>query len=770
MKFSNGCWMNKEGFDFLHPAEVNDLKVTNNKAILYAPCRKINHRGDTLDGGLLTIELSAPIKDVVKVKVFHHKGAGNIGPHFEISEENLTPAIEDKENLLTFQSGDLKAQVNKENWALTFFHKEEKIALSDNRSIAYIVSDDKQAYMREQLSLDVGELIYGLGERFAPFVKNGQTVDIWNEDGGTGSEQAYKNVPFYVSNKGYGVLVNHPEKVSFEIGSEKVSKVQFSVEGEYLEYFIINGPTVKDVLANYTKLTGKPSLPPAWSFGLWLSTSFTTNYDEETVTSFVEGMDQRDIPVEVFHFDCFWMKEFEWSNFKWDDRMFPDPEGMLKRLKDRGLKICVWINPYIAQKSELFDEGMEKGYLVKRADGSVWQWDKWQAGMGLVDFTNPDACKWFQEKLEVLLDMGVDCFKTDFGERIPTDVVYFDKSNPQKMHNYYTQLYNQTVFELLERKFGRKEAVVFARSATVGGQKFPVHWGGDCWSNYSSMAETLRGGLSFSMSGFSYWSHDISGFEAGATPDLYKRWTQFGLLSSHSRYHGSGEYKVPWLYGEEAVEVSRYFAKLKLRLMPYLYRNACESSDFGIPMMRPMILEFHEDPTCQYLDQQYMLGDSLLVAPILNDKSIAKYYLPAGKWTNYITNEVVEGGKWIQEEHSYLTLPLMARENSIIAVGAVDQKASYDFAENVTFHLFELQDGKPAATDIYNTQGEKVSEVNAVKEGKLITVKAAGLNGQYHVFLRNIYNVQSVSNGSITETSEGTMITLANEYVEIEIA
>lgn len=196
-----------------------------------------------------------------------------------------------------------------------------------------------------------------------------------------------------------------------------------------MEYFIVGGKTLKDVLDNYTKLTGKPALPPAWSFGLWLTTSFTTDYDEATVNSFIEGMAERNIPLHVFHFDCFWMKEYEWCNFEWDADMFPDPVGMLRRLKERGLRICVWINSYIAQKSPLFQEGMENGYLVRTKDGSVWQWDKWQAGMGLVDFTNPDAVKWFKGHLKRLMDMGVDCFKTDFGERIPTDVVYFDGSD-----------------------------------------------------------------------------------------------------------------------------------------------------------------------------------------------------------------------------------------------------------------------------------------------------------------------------------------------------
>ena len=249
--------------------------------------------------------------------------------------------------------------------------------------------------------------------------------------------------------------------------------------------------------------------------------------------------------------------------------------------------------------------------------------------MGLVDFTNPDAVKWYQNKLKTLLDMGVDCFKTDFGERIPTEnVVYYDGSDPMKMHNYYTFLYNKCVYELLERKRGKGEAVLFARSATVGGQKFPVHWGGDCWSDYVSMEESLRGGLSLCMSGFGYWSHDIGGFEHTSTPDVYKRWAAFGLLSSHSRLHGSQSYRVPWVYDEEAVDVVRTFTKLKASLMPYLYRNAIYTSQTGIPMMRSMVLEFTDDRNTAYLDKQYMMGDSLLDAPIFNDKSIAQFYLP----------------------------------------------------------------------------------------------------------------------------------------------
>ncbi|HYQ84463.1 MAG TPA: alpha-xylosidase, partial [Rubrobacter sp.] len=348
--------------------------------------------------------------------------------------------------------------------------------------------------------------------------------EIWNADGGTSSEQAYKSVPFHISNRGYGVLVNDPGHVSYEIGSEAVERVQFSVPGEVLEYFVIAGPTPKDVLSRYAALTGLPALPPAWSFGLWLTTSFTTSYDEATVTSFVDGMAERGIPLSVFHFDCFWMREYQWCDFEWDPAVFPDPEGMIARLKDKGLRICVWINPYIGQKSALYEEGAREGYFVRTPDGDIWQWDKWQAGMALVDFTNPEATAWFQSKLKGLLDQGVDGFKTDFGERIPTDVVWHDGSDQERMHNYYTHLYNKAVFELLESERGQGEAVLFARSAAAGGQQYPVHWGGDCWSSFEAMAESLRGGLSLSLSGFGFWSHDIGGCEGTPDPAVFKRW------------------------------------------------------------------------------------------------------------------------------------------------------------------------------------------------------------------------------------------------------
>ncbi len=782
MKFSNGCWLQKEGCACFSPAQVYFSKIESDRVVLCAPTGRIGHRGDTLGGVNLTIEISAPWSEVLRVRTFHHMGRRERAPQFEIAEPQSGVLLtEETDTLLIMRSASLSVEVEKESGAFRFVRRNaqgaaEKLTASGWRDLAYMKTDWKgaaydrgsgDAYMREQLSLSVGELVYGLGERFSAFVKNGQSVDIWNEDGGTSTDQSYKNIPFYMTNRGYGVFVNHPERVSFEVATEAVTKVEFSVPGEELDYFLINGPTMKEVLMRYTDITGKPALPAPWTFGLWLSTSFTTNYDEETVSHFVDGMAERGIPLSVFHFDCFWMRDFHWCDFAWDSRVFPDPEGMLRRLKEKGLKICVWINSYVGQESPLFAEGAERGYFLKRPNGDVWQWDMWQPGLAIVDFTNPEACEWYAGKLEALLDLGVDCFKTDFGERIPTDVVYYDGSDPVKMHNYYTYLYNRTVYEVLRRKKGERDAILFARSATVGGQKFPVHWGGDCWSDYESMEESLRGGLSLTSSGFGFWSHDIGGFESTSTPDVYKRWCAFGLLSTHSRLHGSNSYRVPWNYDEESVEVVRHFARLKARLMPYLYRNAAETHETGIPMMRSMALEFMEDRNCAYLADQYMLGDSLLVAPIFNEEGIAEYYLPEGRWTSLADGEEKAGGRWYRERHGYLSIPLYVREGSIVALGARDDNAVYDYADGVTLKVYALRDGETAKTCVYDTEARKVLNVVVTRSGMCYR---AEVSGGSHVKLAFV-NAGVLKHADCSYETDGGSVVFAvpeNGTVEVE--
>ncbi|HVS53295.1 MAG TPA: alpha-xylosidase [Opitutaceae bacterium] len=761
MKFTDGNWLLQPGVHVHHPREAHDVTVERAALVVRAPTRPIRHRGDTLQGPLLTVQLSSPMADVIKVGITHLSGAPDRGPHIPL--ESLPPAevaITDTPELAALRSGSLQAGIRRgDEWELLFTAGDRTLTRSAAKGIGYVQREGQGSFVHEQLSLGVGECVYGLGERFTAFVKNGQVVDNWNKDGGTGSDQAYKSVPFYLTNRGYGVLVNETGPVSFEVASEKVSRVQFSVPGERLEYFVIYGPTPKEILRKLTALTGRPALPPAWSFGLWLTTSFTTTYDEATVTSFVEGMRTRDLPLHVFHFDCFWMREFEWCNFQWDARAFPDPAGFLKRLRDRGLKISVWINPYISQQSPLFAEAQREGYFLRKPNGDVWQSDLWQPGMAIVDFTNPGARKWFTAHLRRVIETGVDTFKTDFGERIPTDVVYHDGSDPVKMHNHYAVLYNETVFRLLEEIRGRGDAVVFARSTHASGQRLPVHWGGDCQSTFESMAESLRGGLSLGLCGFGFWSHDIGGFEGTPSAAVYKRWVAFGLLSSHSRLHGSSSYRVPWTYDDEACDVVRHFTKLKCRLMPYLFGAAVEAHRSGTPMMRAMLLEFPTDRACDTLDRQYMLGESMLVAPVLAEDGWVDYYLPEGRWTHWATGAVQVGGKWHRSQHDFLDLPLFARANSVIPVGAVENRPDYSLTEDITFRAYEIAEDATVARDVPTLRGASGVHFELRRRGGEFEAEVSGTAiGVWRVQLVGIPETGTIVGGTLRPDRAGVIL------------
>lgn len=603
MKFTNGYWMIRDGVDALYAREAYELAAdaTTESLNVLAPTSVVRGRYDTLNLPTFNVDITTPAEGVIRVCAEHWQGATEY-PGFPLNADE--PGNRDYVTVQANGNGDGEVGVNGADvtlttggltvkvvkgapWNLTFIGEDGKVLTesagkslgrfklgAESNVTAQPVSefgvtmdgsarDESDVFIAIQLHLSVGEDVYGLGERFGAYVKNGQSVDIWNEDGGTASEQGYKDIPFYMTSNGYGVLVNNRGHVSFEIGSENT---------------------------------------------------------EATINSFIDGMAERDIPLAAFHYDCYWMREFHWCDFEWDKRFFGDIESTLKRLHE------------------------DKGYLVRKPNGEVWQTDFWQAGMGLVDFTNPAAREWFKDKVKALLNQGADAIKIDFGERIPRDVVWYDGSPKLSMHNWYTQLYNQAVFEAIEETYGKGNACLYARSATVGGQQQPVHWGGDCESTFNGMAQSLRAGLSLTSSGFGFWSHGIGGFE-GAFPDpaVYKRWVAFGMLGSHSRLHGSTVYRVPWLFDEEdekngvalvpgqtAVDVVREFTKLKLELMPYVYQLGLQPHVNGTPVMRSMFVEFPDDPACRTLDRQYMFGPSMLVAPVFTYSGEVSYRFRCG--------------------------------------------------------------------------------------------------------------------------------------------
>lgn len=723
MKFTDGMWLTREGYT-LHWAEnLERYTVKDDREISVLLTKRQNHVGDSLNTYSITGNIQSPAEGVIATKFTHWDGEDDNGPFFEINrQEPHVDVIDDpKRSDLRLSSGPLSLSMRTSPNDFGFAYSGPSLAAVPSaghltghsfRSVGFVSSRltdayaphdgqfvDRKNYMLIELDLSVHEKIYGLGERFGPFVKNGQTVDLWNEDGGTSSEQTYKNIPFFISSRGYGVFINHPGRVMLEVQSERTTRVNVAVEGESLEYMIIAGPSPKEILNRYTRLTGRPPLPPAWSYGLWLTTSFQTDYSESNVTSFLDGLEERDIPLSAFHLDALWMKTFQWCDFQFDDQWFPDPGAYIARLKARGLRLCVWMNPFVAQASPLFAEGKAGGYFIMRAGTrrpTVFQWDQWQPGTAVVDFTNPAACAWFSAHLHRLMDAGVDSFKTDFGERIPfhpSKVQYHDGSDPVRMHNYYSLLYNKCVWECVRSHPSRTAAldaggrpenpVLFARSATAGGQAFPVHWGGDCESTFPALAETIRGGLSLALSGFGFWAHDIGGFEGLPDPALYKRWVQFGLLSSHSRLHGSSSYRVPWMFedkhpGEDewCSRVLREAVRRKAALMPYLLRQGLEAHQRGTPVMRPLLLEFPDDVNAWNVDTQYMLGSDLMVAPVLDASGWVQFYVPrttraggeGARWRWWFdTSKTYEEGQWYTETHDFTTLPLLIRPGAVIS-------------------------------------------------------------------------------------------------------
>ncbi|KAI1434777.1 glycoside hydrolase family 31 protein [Xylaria sp. CBS 124048] len=751
MKFRDGMWLTAEGMWVEYAEEVYSITQTEKGLSLLCPTRKILGKGDTLNRSTLTMDIEAAHEGIISVETTHWAGAAVKGPHFDLFPDKrpqIDPKVSKGNKGITLSSGPISATIHPDRHTFDIcFHSTDgakSLTALPGRSVGLAYNPapsnpmqtgdmrDLKHYIFTQTTLSVGESIHGLGERFGAFNKVGQSISLWNADGGTSSDQAYKNVSFWLSSRGYGIFIDNTGKVDLEIGSERCSRVQTSVEGQRLKWYIIYGPTPKEVLRRYTILTGRASMLPSWSFGLWLSTSFTTDYNEATVNSFLEGMRKRNIQVDVFHYDCFWMKAFTWTDFVFDSERFPDPKAQISRLKESGLvkKVCVWINPYIAQHGAAFKTAAEKGYLLKRKNGDVWQWDLWQAGMGLVDFTNPDAAKWYVECLNRLFDQGVDCIKTDFGERIPSlDVEWFDKSvDAHKMHNYYAFLYNKIVYEALEARYGKYEAVLFARAACAGTQRFPLVWGGDCESTPEAMAESVRGGLGLGLCGFSFWSNDIGGFEGNPAPWIYKRWVAFGLLCSHSRLHGSNSYRVPWTIDnddESEESCSRTLAAwtaLKARLMPYLYAQAWDSVQNGWPLsLRAMCLEFPDDPTAWFLDRQFMIGESLLATPIFSESGEVEFYLPKGTWTSIFTSQVREGPGWFTEKHGFMTMPLYVRENTILVVGKKRSGAEgvvYEYTHDVEVHL--NQTGPSASTALVDNQGKFLGRLSVDQKGALV--------------------------------------------------
>jgi alpha-D-xyloside xylohydrolase len=538
-------------------------------------------------------------------------------------------------------------------------------------------SSDLSRSVAAVFSLSAGERLFGCGESFTRLDKRGQKVVLWaNDANGVQTERMYKPIPFLMSSRGYGLFVHTSAPATFDIGASFQGSNTLLLGDDALDLFVFLGRP-KEILDEYTALTGKAVMPPLWSFGLWMSR--ITYFSEEEVRGVARRLRENRIPSDVIHLDTGWF-ETDWRcDYRFSPTRFPDPGGMIADLKREGFRISLWQLPYFVPKNSLFSEIVEKGLAVRDGKGNLPYED------AVLDFSNARTVAWYQEKIGGLLRMGVGAIKVDFGEAAPVTGLYASGRTGFYEHNLYPLRYNETVAEVTRRVTG--DSIIWARSAWAGSQRYPVHWGGDAANSDTGMAATLRGGLSLGLSGFTFWSHDIGGFTGRTPEELYRRWLPFGMLTSHSRAHGAPP-KEPWEYGAAFMDDFRRADELKYRLMPYVYAQARQASERGLPMVRALFVEYPDDPGSWEVEDEYLFGNDVLVAPLLEAGTSARdVYLPPGSWIDYQTGKSYAAG-WHALAADALPVVLLVRDGAVlphIALAQSTQAMDWSRLELVVF-------------------------------------------------------------------------------------
>ena len=520
------------------------------------------------------------------------------------------------------------------------------------------------------------EGIYGCGESFKEFNKRGQKVVLWTDDAnGVQNESMYKPIPFYMSSLGYGIFIHTSSPITCDFGKYYNEASTLMIGDDIADLFIFLGKP-KDILDEYTNLTGKAAMPPLWSFGFWMSR--ITYFSEEEGREAVKKLRENKIPTDVIHFDTGWF-ETDWRcDYQFSESRFKDAKKMISDFKEDGIQTCLWQLPYFVPKNKLFPEIIEKGLFVKDPKGNLPYED------AVLDFSNPETVKWYQNKIGGLLDQGVAVIKVDFGEAAPTNGIYKSGKTGFYEHNLFPLRYNKTVAEVTKQKTG--EMIIWARSAWAGSQRYPLHWGGDAENTNSAMSSTLRGGLSLGLSGFSFWSHDIGGFVNKKPEDLYRRWAPFGMLTSHTRSHGNPPTE-PWEYGQDFMNAFRNADNLRYKLMPYIYAQAKECTEKGLPMVRALFVEFPDDPGAWLVDDQYCFGSSMLVAPLFENVNNRIVYLPQGNWIDYQTGRTYNSG-WYNIQAGDIPIIILVKEGSIIPnIGLAQSTSKMDWS-NIELKIY----------------------------------------------------------------------------------
>ncbi len=598
----------------------------------------------------------------------------------DVTESNFKVEFRDENQIISLKTSELSLAIDKTDFKIEVFDinnhlitessgrsKNDFASALDSFPLGFIkIKKNKKMYGTETFVLFPGEAIFGLGEHYSTLNKRGQTVHLWNFEGcGNSSNRAYKNIPFFLSTRGYGVYVNESKPITFWVGSRELCKNMFAVEGDLIDYYFFYGPDFKKILYNYTELTGKAPVPPKWSFGAWMSR--ISYHTQEEVLEVAARLRKDKYPFDVLHIDTDWFEKDWFCDWKFDKKKFPDPKEMCAKLKGMGFKLSLWQTPCIMDGVKEYKEAKKLKIAAKNQGPFVFLFNPSVA----IDFSNPEAVVWYQNKLRNLFEIGASVIKTDFGEQVQLHQKFL-KCNGREMHNLFPLLYQKAAFEVTKEFFGK--GIIWARSAYAGSQRFPVHWSGDSSSQFEEMLNVLRGGLSLGLSGFTYWSQDVGGFIFSPSDKLYIRWTQFSIFNSHIRYHGNPpRHREPWNYNEDVQNITRDFLNLRYQLIPYIYTEAHYCSENGLPMLAPLVLEFQDDRNTFNIEDEFMFGRSLLIAPILTKEDERVVYLPKGSWFDFWTLEKHEGPCWLKVQSSLDKIPVFIREGAIVPLGPVMQ-------------------------------------------------------------------------------------------------
>lgn len=542
----------------------------------------------------------------------------------------------------------------------------------DGLPLAYCVKDGHKERATLSFECKADECFAGTGERFTKMDLSGHTFFLKNQDGqGVNNRRTYKNIPFYLSSRMYGTFYHTCAHSKLSLADVSTRSVEFLSDQAMIDAFIIAGDTVEEILRGYRDLTGYPSMPPLWSFGIWMSRMSYFSADE--VQEICDRMRDEHYPCDVIHLDTGWFRTDWLCEWKFNEERFPNPEKFIRGLKKQGYRVSLWQLPYVAEDAEQIDEARANDYIGPLTKKQASEGSNFSAldYAGTIDFTYPKATEWYKGLLKNLLDMGVVCIKTDFGENIHMDAKYKGMS-PELLNNLYALLYQKAAYEITKEVTG--DGIVWARAAWAGCQRYPLHWGGDSCSSWDGMAGSLKGGLHFGLSGFAFWSHDVPGFHtlpnfmnSIVDDKVYMRWTEFGVFSSHMRYHGTNK-REPWFYPNIAPMVKKWW-KLRYKLIPYIMEQSRKATETGYAVLRALVFEHPTDRVCWHIDDEYYFGDSFLVAPVMNSEDCRDIYLPEGKWVNFFTGERIEGGRWLYGVKVPLDeMPVYVREGDVISV------------------------------------------------------------------------------------------------------